>query len=112
MMSAYHGEITIDPESGAVLRVSVQADFPPRLPMVHSDVMVEYGPIVIGDKSYICPVHSVSVSRSRMNTLMHEWNTTFGIYDTFETLLNDVTFSDYHLFRAGHRILTDVAPEP
>jgi len=112
MMSAYHGEIAIDPETGAVFRITVQADFPPRLPMVRSDIMVEYGSVVIGDKTYICPIRSVSVSRSRTVRLLHQWFMHFGVYGPFETALNDVTFSNYHLFQSGHRILTDVSPAP
>jgi hypothetical protein len=36
----------------------------------------------------------------------------FGVYGSFETFLNDVAFSNYHLFGSQHRILTDVSPAP
>jgi hypothetical protein len=111
-ISAYHGEITIDPKTGAVFRVTAQADFPPRSPMLRSDLMVEYGPIVIGGQTYICPARSVAISRSRTEKLLHVWNMDFSVYGPFETTINDVTFSDYHLFRSESRILTDVPPTP
>jgi VWFA-related protein len=111
-MSAYHGEITIDPKTGAIFRVTAQADFPPRSPMLRSDLMVEYGPIVIGGQTYICPARSVAISRSRTVKLLHVWNMDFGVYGPFETAINDVTFSDYHLFRSEIRILTDAPPTP
>ena len=102
---AYHGEITIDPASGAILRLTVIADLGPRLPMLNSAIMVEYGPVVIGEKTYICPIRSVSISRQRTVKLIQEWGESFGVYGRFETILNDVTFGQYHIFRAQSRIL-------
>jgi len=34
------------------------------------------------------------------------------VYGPFETAINDVTFSDYHLFRSEIRVLTDAPPTP
>lgn len=72
--------------------------------------MVEYGPVVIGGQTYICPARSVSIFRSRTDRLLHQWNIDFGVYGPFETSLNDVTFSQYHLFRSEHRILPAGSP--
>jgi len=110
--AAYHGEITIDPETGAVYRITAEADLLPRLPIDRSEVMVEFSPTVIGGQTFICPVRSVSISRSRKVILLHDWNMPFGIYGPFETILNDVAFSNYHLFGSQHRILPDVSPAP
>jgi ABC-type anion transport system duplicated permease subunit len=111
-MAAYHGEITIDPETGAIYRITAEADLLPRLPIDRSDVMVEFSPNVIAGHINICPVRSVSISRSRKVILNHVWNMAFGIYGPFETMLNDVAFSNYHLFASQHRILTDDSPAP
>ena len=48
----FHGELAVDPASGAILRLTVQADLEPRLPLDRSGVMVEYTPVVIGEKTY------------------------------------------------------------
>jgi hypothetical protein len=109
--AAYHGEVTIDPETGAILRLTVVTDLEPRLPMLSSAIMVEYGPVVIGEKTYICPTRSVSLSRQRTVELLKEWGESFGVYGRFETMLNDVTFGKYHLFRAESRILPG-SPDP
>jgi hypothetical protein len=111
-MAAYHGEITIDPETGAIYRITAEADLLPRLPINRSDVMVEFSPTVIGGQTFICPVRSVSISRSRKVIILHDWNMRFGIYGPFETILNDVAFSNYHVFASQHRILPDVSPAP
>jgi hypothetical protein len=110
--TGYRGEITIDPETGVVYRITTQANLDQRSPMLRSDVMVEYGPVVLGGQTYICPIHSVSISRSRTARLLHQWNVSFGVYGPFETILSDVAFSNYHLFRSEHRILTDVTAAP
>jgi VWFA-related protein len=111
-MSGYHGEIMIDPESGAILRITVEADWPPRMPVLRSDIMVQYGPQTIGGNTYICPVRSVSYWRGRREVSVHEWGQSFRVYGPFETMLDDVTFTDYHLFRGEARILTGYDPPP
>jgi hypothetical protein len=110
--SGFHGEIGIDPETGAILRMEVLADLEPRLPLIRSGVVVEYAPVTIGEKVYICPTRSISISRSRTVRVLHEWNENFGVYGPFETMVNDATFSDYHVFRSTSRILTGMEAVP
>jgi len=111
-MSGFHGEIAIDPETGAILRITVLADLEPRLPLIESGVVVEYAPVTIGEKVYICPTRSISISRSRTVRVLHEWNESFGVYGPFESMVNDVTFSDYHVFRSTSRILAGMEAVP
>jgi len=77
--SGYHGEIAIDPASGAILRIVVVADLEQKLPLEWSGVVVEYGPVDIGGKTYIYPTRSVALTRSRTVRILHEWNESFGI---------------------------------
>src|SRR5580698_1976460 len=60
---AYHGEIEIDPASGEVLRLSEIADTNPVEP---ASIAVEYAPVTIGGRSYICPVRGVAFSKLRV----------------------------------------------
>lgn len=110
--AAYQAEIAVDPASGAILRVEVAADLEPKLPMLSSGAMVEYGPVAIGGKTYICPTRSVSIQRTRTVKLVKEWGESFGVYARFETILNDFSFRQYHIFRAQSRILPDDSPVP
>ena len=112
-MPGYHGELMIDPESGAILRLTVEADLEPRMPLMRSNIMVQYGPETIGGNTYICPAHSVSLWRGRRSVQVHEWGESFRVYGPFETMLDDVSFGDYHMFRGEAHILTgyDAAPE-
>jgi VWFA-related protein len=101
----YHGEFAVDPASGAILRLTVQADLEPRLPMVRSDVMVEYSPVVIGGTTYFCPARSVTISRERTIMDIHEWGESFKVYAPFETILSDMTYEKFHLFHPTSRML-------
>jgi hypothetical protein len=106
----YHGEIAIDPLSGAILRLQLVADLKSTTPLVRSDIMIEYGPVEIGGKTYICPVKSASVSRGRSVTVLTEWDESFRTYGPYTTMLNDVAFEGYHMFRAKSRMLTGFNP--
>jgi hypothetical protein len=57
----FHGEFAIDPKTGAILRLTMQAALDPRLPLDESSVVVEYGPVVIGGTTYIYSLRSVSI---------------------------------------------------
>jgi VWFA-related protein len=108
----FHGELAVDPLSGAILRLTVQADLEPRLPLDWSGIMVEYTPVIIGGKTYICPARSVSISRQRRIMDIEEWGDIFKVYAPFETLLDDMVFDKYHIFRSTARMLPGYTPAP
>lgn len=108
----YHGEMSLDPETGAIVRLMLKAD--PELgdAMVRADTLVEYGPVDIGGKTYICPVKSVSFSQGHSEMLVR---TVVGLATRAGpviTRLNDLTFGDYHVFRTEMRVLTGDDPPP
>ncbi len=109
---SFSGEFAIDPESGAVLRLTMIADLEPRLPVDQSKIMVEYGPVLIGGNTYICPLRSVSISRQRRIIDFHEWGEDLKVYGRFETLLNDMAFQKYHVFHSTARMLPGFTPAP
>jgi hypothetical protein len=108
--TGYSGEIAIDPQSGAILRLVFRADLTAIPPLVRSDVMVEYGPIDIGGKTYICPVRSVSLWRGRSVIPLSPSDRTFGTFGPYVTALNDMTFDHYQVFRSESRILPGFKP--
>jgi hypothetical protein len=99
ILSSYHGEIAIDPASGAVLRLTIIADMPQPYEHIQSALVVEYGSVMLGDRTYICPLRSVNLARE---PLAGESEASAPVLRTF---LNDVSFTNYHLFRADARIL-------
>lgn len=108
----FNGEFAIDPASGAILRLTLEADLEPRLPLDRSNIMVEYSPQLLGGRTYICPARSVSISRHRVIMDILEWSESYKIYAPFETRLNDVVFDKYHLFQPTVRMLPGFRPVP
>ncbi len=107
VMSGYHGEMAIDPASGTIVRVTLQAELSPEDPISRADLAVEYGSVELGGTKYICPQHSVSISMARTIRQMqdpsgHSWPTMGPV----QMLLNHVDFDQYHLFRAETRVLS------
>ena len=100
---AYHGEIAVDPASGDILRITVVADLAPPNEEVMTAILVEYAATLIGGTSYICPVRSVALSKMPGDTGDDGKQAQSSLV---QTQLNDVAFTNYHLFRTESRILT------
>jgi hypothetical protein len=75
--------------------------------------MVEYGPVEIGGKTYICPLHSVSIAKAYTKAPPSTFDTS-GSDITInsnrnnwpqQTMINDVEFGQYHMFRSDLRIV-------
>jgi len=109
--AGYHGEIAIDPASGAILRLTQEADLKPFVPMTRTDTVVEYAPIEVGGAPYILPVRSITLARHRTMETVNEWDERFETFGPFITILNDVTFKDYHMFHVKSHVLADTAPD-
>jgi hypothetical protein len=99
----YHGEIAIDPATGAILRISLLAELPPPYEAMQTAILVEYAAVVIGEQSYICPVRGVAFSKV---PVAHGAAAQEGSAVDVQTQVNDVAFTQYHLFRSTARILT------
>ena len=110
--AGYHGEIAIDPASGAILRLTAVSDLEPNLPLRVSRIMLEYGPVEIGERTYICPLRSVVILKGRTSLGVHQWGESFKTYGPSHTAVNDVSFADYHLFRSEVRVLAGDNPAP
>jgi VWFA-related protein len=104
--AAYHVDIAIDPESGVILRLQFRDDLKSTTPQTQSDIMIEYGPVEIGGKTYFCPIRSVSIVRGRAVRILSEWDQAFRIWGPYGTMLNDISFDDYHMFRSESHMLT------
>ncbi len=96
---SYHGEIAVDPASGTIYRVTLASDWKPPFQPSIAAIVVEYGPVEIGAASYICPIKGVALSRVRNGDIGGR------AAMPFHTFVNDVTFTDYHVFRGEVHIL-------
>jgi hypothetical protein len=109
-VAPYHGLVTIDFASGAVLRATIESDLDGFVPVDATSIMIAYGPVVIGDRSYICPVSSVSFIRLRAVNDVSEWGESYLLWGPYVTQLQDFRFDTYHIFRANARILPADSP--
>ncbi len=120
----YHGEIVADPASGAILRLALVAELKSGDEVSEADILVDYGPVEIGGKTYMCPVRSLALSKAQMslstNSFVQMREGTLPATAAAaalqsgavkegpqQTLLNDVTFTDYHIFRSESRMVAD-----
>lgn len=97
----YHGDIVIEPATGAILRLSVVADMAPPHQAVEAALLVEYASVPIGQRAHICPVHGVAFFKTPVLTRGRAMQNSV----VMQTQLNDVTFTQYHLFGSKVRIV-------
>jgi hypothetical protein len=100
---AYQGTLTIEPNTGTILRITVDPELKADGPIMRSAVAVDYGTVDIGGKTYTCPVRSVAISKSK---------TRLGgdMGDRTILRINEVSFTNYHRFGSSTRILDASAP--
>jgi len=108
---AYHGRLTIDPDTGIVRRIAIEAELPADSYIQRAAIMVEYGPIKIGDSERICPVRSASIS---LSDFMFKAAPTAPMIRLSRLQLNDVKFTNYRRFGSESTLVmsaADVKPD-
>ena len=107
--AGYHGEIAFDPATGTILRIAMEAEMQPGELVTNAAMLVEYGPVDIGGKSYTCPAKSVSIllAHTAQQKGMYSGEHLQGSTKTF---LNDVAFGQHRRFGSEMRILTVGGP--
>jgi VWFA-related protein len=122
---AYHGTIAIDPASGAVLRVTIEAELGNGDPLLRAATMIQYGPVTIGDRQFICPIRSLAISlepagmtgcgssqQMTVNGVGDEsvWQNALNRCGREPVLLvNETNFTQYHRLGSTMRILTNAS---
>jgi len=103
---AYHGSLAIDPVSGAIMRIALEAESKPDDPISHVASVIEYGPVEIGGRTYICPVRSLAFSVEDSDACAVPGHNRRQVQPM---LLNRTTFTDYHRLGSTARIIADPA---
>jgi hypothetical protein len=116
----FHGEIAIDAETGVVSRMVIVTELSPRDPVFQAAIMVEYEPVEIGGKLYVCPSKSVSITTAVVpmprqicpgarSGCVHR----LCRIRPKDTAINDTVYDSYHVFRSEVRIVPEGdAPTP
>lgn len=116
----FHGEIAIDPDSGAVYRLVLVTDLSPSDLIIRAGITVEYEPVEIGGKLYICSAKSVTITMA-VSPIVGP-NGCAGraiqsdcipphVYRPKDTAINDTVYDSYHVFRSESRILPEGSAE-
>lgn len=99
----YHGTLAINPDTGAILRITIEAELKSEDPISKAATMVQYGPVTIGDRTFIFPVRSMALSVEKPGPNSH-------LGDPPTLLVNQTAFTNYHRLGATIRMFAD-APE-
>jgi VWFA-related protein len=103
----YHGSLWVDPVTGTILRTTMDADTKGNIQFKRAAIMVQYGPVQIGESEFICPVRSVALSIAAGANLDP---LTRMPGDGPTAWLNDSLFTGYHRFGTTTRIVKNAAP--
>jgi hypothetical protein len=111
---AYHGSIFIDPTSGVVHRVTLQAEMGDSA-VSRAATVIEYGQVVIGDRKFICPLRSMILYEgpAENGPSAYQMTTTTRALEPTGTLyVNETSFTNYHRLGSEIRIITDSDAPP
>lgn len=97
----YHGEIILDPDSGVVRRIAIEADLEADAPILSSRLAVQYGNVEIGGRSYICPIRSLAL------TARHNYQLARVDKIGIERHMNEVQYLDYRKFGSSSRMIAE-----
>jgi len=97
---AYHGDLYIDSQTGAIERIKLQADLREGDPVSENGFVVQYGRVEIAGKEYICPLRSVAIAAIDPMPMRSAEREPLVRY------LNEVSFSNYHKFGSTAQIVT------
>ena len=102
---AYHGSIALSPRSGAILRLTLEADAEQDDPVSHVASVVEYGPVVIGNQRSICPLRSIAF------IVQEQRGCSKGGHKLQKpiAMVNQTIFSNYHRFGSSSTMVFDEA---
>jgi VWFA-related protein len=103
---AYHGSLWVDPETGVVLRLSIEIGENEVGQFKRFAVMVQYAPVQIGGRNFICPVRSLALDLASAGVASSLFGNS-GLADAPTEWLNVVSYSGYHRFASTTRILAD-----
>lgn len=102
----YHGDLFVDPFTGAIVRITLEAEMGKAQVITYAAIAVNYGKVDIGGSTYICPVRSVAISAA----LDREGKVIGGAAPVRR--INEVSFTNYHRFGSTSRIVADAQDQP
>lgn len=92
IFTAFRGELFLEPTTGKIFRVTWQTvNLPAGFPTRQTSTAVDYGPVSISGRTYMCPLRSLSTSDSEMFSAVGPF-----IYPIYS--INEIRFTQYRKF--------------
>jgi hypothetical protein len=102
----YHGEMYINPSTGAIDRITAEPEYEDNSPIESSGIAIQYSRVDIGGQIYVCPTNSIAISAIRTPDPTSD----HGFVKT--KFLNVVRFVNYHKFGSSSRIVSSGESKP
>ncbi len=99
----YHGYIAVDSASGVILRITIEAEFKVGDPLDQASSVVQYGPVVLGNRRSICPLASMTFTQEHIDA-----GSTVPPNGTIR-VLNETTFTHYQRLGSTVRMIPNAA---
>jgi hypothetical protein len=99
----YHGSFSIDPATGALMRISLETESQPDDPITHIGSIIEYSPMEVGERSYICPVQSLVTMVEESSACAAKHHNPKMAQPIL--MINQTNFTDYHRLGSTSRLL-------
>jgi VWFA-related protein len=96
----YQGSLWVNPATGTIVRVTLVADLKGDSAIEHVAILVDYGPVQITNKTVICPMRSLALASAPATV-------NASLKGAATKWLNEILFTDYHMFASTSRILTE-----
>ncbi|HWA96391.1 MAG TPA: hypothetical protein VG844_17475 [Terracidiphilus sp.] len=96
---AYHGEIIVEPATGAIRAVSLDDEFTNERPIRSAQKFVQFDYVDIGGHSYLCPVRAIAVA------VAEDFPTDKMLGFDRIRFINIVSFTGYHKFGSSARVV-------
>lgn len=114
MVPGYHGSLFIDPATGIVRRLTVEAELGDGT-VSRADTVIEYGPVVIGNRKFVCPLRSMNIwvgpAEGGQPASELPINVPQSLLPKGTLYVNETSFTDYHRLGSEMRII-NVAEAP
>jgi hypothetical protein len=109
----YHGSLFVEPASGTILRLTLEGEMGSG-PVSRAATAIVYGPMVIGDRKYICPLRSIAMTEAEVPSNIAGPAVATDPYTGVNTIvqMNETSFTNYHRLGSTARIVTDPAGPP
>lgn len=105
--AGYRADIAVEPSTGVIVRLALDAPMNEFTPLRRVAVLVDYATVTIAGKSYVCPVHSVTITSTPVNPQVRMWSAGTTPDLRRINVVTDTRFTGYRRFAGELRIVTN-----